>query len=280
MAEAQVLRAIAFAAGSVGGLAGAAYGLLNGQATRARSIISRHTGLPLNADGLYLPNGAGPFIRPKRGTLKFAVLGDSLGAGIGAESTDRLPGVVLAKGLAAETGRPVRLSTHAISGSRTFDLPPQVDRALSNPPDVALVIIGGNDVTSRQRVSVSAEVLGTQVRRLMDAGAQVVVGTCPDLGAVIPIPQPLREIARRFSLTLARAQQRELARLGATAVAIADLVSPEFLARPEELFSPDRFHPNGAGYALAASALLPALCAGAVGRCAGGVLAPGVPVAA
>jgi lysophospholipase L1-like esterase len=259
MAGARMLRAVVLAAGSVGGLSGAAYGLLNGQSKRARSIIGMHRDLPLNADGLYLPNGAGPFIRPKRGTLKFAVLGDSLAAGIGAESTDRLPGVLLAKGIAEETGRPVRLCTHAVSGARTFDLPPQVDRALINPPDVALVIIGGNDVTSKQRVSVSAEVLGRQVSRLMAAGATVVVGTCPDLGAVAPIPQPLREIARRFSLSLARAQQRELARIGATAVPIADLVSPAFLARPGELFSPDRFHPNGAGYALAAGALLPAL---------------------
>ena len=91
--------------------------------------------------------------------------------------------------------------------------------------------------------------------------------------------QPLREIARRFSLTLARAQRRELARLGATAVAIADLVSPAFLARPDELFSPDRFHPNGAGYALAASALLPALCASVGSRVMPSVLSS-VPVAA
>jgi lysophospholipase L1-like esterase len=274
MAGTRMLRAVVLAAGSVGGLSGAAYGLLNGQSKRARSIIGRCQDLPLNADGLYLPNGAGPFIRPKRGTLRFAVLGDSLAAGIGAESTDRLPGVLLAKGLAGATGRPVRLCTHAVSGSRTFDLPPQVDRALINPPDVALVIVGGNDVTSKQRVSVSAEVLGRQVGRLMAAGATVVVGTCPDLGTVVPIPQPLREIARRFSLSLARAQQRELGRIGATAVPIADLVSPEFLARPGELFSPDRFHPNGAGYALAAGALLPALCARA------GVLCSTLPVAA
>ena len=257
-----MLRVIAFAAGSVGGLSGAAYGLLNGQSKRARSIIGKHRDLPLNADGVYLPNGTGPFIRPRRGVLKFAVLGDSLGAGIGAESSDRLPGVLLAKGIAEEIDRPVRLCTHAISGSKTFDLPPQVDRALIHPPDLALVIIGGNDVTSKQRVSASAEVLGAQVRRLMAAGATVVVGTCPDLGAVLPIPQPLREIARRFSLALARAQIRELNRIGAVPVPLADLVSPHFLARPDELFSPDRFHPNGAGYRFACGALLPALCAG------------------
>lgn len=261
MAAARVLRVIAFAAGSVGGLFGAMYGLLTGQARAARSIIGTHRDLPRNADGGYLPNGAGPFVRPRRGALKFAVLGDSLGAGIGAESNERLPGVVLAKGLAGELGRPVRLYTHAISGSRTFDLPSQVDRALIQPPDLALVIIGGNDVTTRQRVSVSAGVLGAQVRRLREAGAAVVVGTCPNLGTVQPIPQPLREIARRFSLALARAQTRELNRIGAVAVPLADLVSPEFLARPDELFSPDRFHPNGAGYELACGVLLPALCA-------------------
>jgi lysophospholipase L1-like esterase len=263
MAGPRLLRAIAFAAGSVGGLSGAAYGLLNSQAGKARSIINRHRDHGLNADGVYLPNGTGPFIRPRRGVLRFAVLGDSLGVGIGAESTDRLPGVILAKALAAQTGRPVRLATHAISGSKTFDLPPQVDRVLVHPPDLALVIIGGNDVTSKQRVSASAELLGRQASRLMAAGTSVVVGTCPDLGAVLPIPQPLREIARRFSLTLARAQRRELTRIGAYAVAIAELVSPEFFARPHELFSADRFHPNGAGYALACEALLPALCAAA-----------------
>ena len=263
MAGARMLRAIAFTAGSVGGLSGAAYGLLNGQSKRARSVIGKHDDFALNADGVYLANGTGPFIRPRRGVLKFAVLGDSLAAGIGAESSDRLPGVLLAKGIAQETGRPVRLCTHAVSGSKTFDLPPQVDRASINPPDLALIIVGGNDVTSKQRVSASAELLGRQVTRLLAVGTTVVVGTCPDLGAVLPIPQPLREIARRFSLTLARAQQRELIRIGATAVPIADLVSPHFLARPDQLFSPDRFHPNGAGYALAAGALLPALCAGA-----------------
>ena len=274
MSGARVLRAIVFAAGSVGGLSGVAYGLLNGQSKHARSIIGRHLDLPLNADGMYLPNGAGPFLDTNDHMLTFAVLGDSLAAGIGAESTDRLPGVLLAKGLAEESGRPVRLTTHAISGSKTFDLPAQVDRALITPPDVALVIIGGNDVTTRARVSASAALLGQEVSRLIAAGTSVVVGTCPDLGTVLPIPQPLREIARHYSLTLARAQRRELARIGATAVPLADLVSPEFLTRPDELFSEDRFHPSGAGYEFATSVLLPALC------CAAGLSASNVAVAA
>jgi lysophospholipase L1-like esterase len=260
MAGARVFKALVYAAGSLGGLSGAAYGLLTGQSRRARTIIGMPRELPLNADGRYLPDGTGP-LAPFRGdALSFAMLGDSLAAGLGAEAPERLPGVLLAKALADELDRPVRLVTHAISGSRTVELEPQVDRALIDPPDLALVIIGGNDVTTKTRIGTSAELLGGQVARLMAAGTTVVVGTCPDLGIILPIPQPLRTIASRYGLSLARAQRRELDRIGARAVSIAALMSPEFLARPHELFSADRFHPNGHGYELAANVLLAPLC--------------------
>jgi len=260
MAGVRLLKALIFAAGSVGGLSGAAYGLLNGQSRRARTLIGVPKGLPPNADGIYLPDGSGPLPFARGDVLSFAMLGDSLAAGLGAESAERLPGVNLAKGLAEETGRPVRLTTHAVVGSKTIDLDVQVDVAMIDPPDLALVIIGGNDVTSKTRIGTSAALLGRQVSRLTRAGTTVVVGTCPDLSIVLPIPQPLRTVASRWGLSLARAQRRELDRLGVRAVSVAALMSPEFRARPHELFSPDRFHPNGAGYELAASVFLAPLC--------------------
>ncbi|HEX2130213.1 MAG TPA: SGNH/GDSL hydrolase family protein [Actinophytocola sp.] len=257
---ARVLKALTLGACSVGGLSGAAYGLLNGQSKRARSIIGKSRGLPLNADGVYLPDGSGPVADAPADALTFAVLGDSLAAGLGAETVARLPGVILAKGLAEESGRPVRLATHAVVGSRTFDLDGQVDVALIQPPDLALVIVGGNDVTARMGIAASAETLGRQVRRLRLAGTTVVVGTCPDLDIIQPIPQPLRTIASRWGLALARAQRRQLEQLGVRSVSTAALLSPEFRQRPDELFSDDRFHPNGAGYELAASVMLAPLC--------------------
>lgn len=264
MAGQRVLKGLMFAAGSVGGLSGAAYGLLTGQSRHARTIIGVPTGLPLNADGVYLPDGRGPLppapVLTDRDYLSFAMLGDSLAAGLGAESPELLPGVRLAQGIAEETDRPVRLVTHAVSGSRTTELDLQVDRALIDPPDLAMVIIGGNDVTSRTRVGTSAALLARQVTRLMNAGAAVVVGTCPDLSIVRPIPQPLRTVASRWGRSLARAQRKELDRIGAHAVSLAALLSPEFLARPHDLFSDDRFHPNGVGYGLAARVLLAPLC--------------------
>src|SRR6266498_3136588 len=261
MAGARAVKTLIFAAGSVGGLSGAAYGLLTGQSRRARSIIGLPTDLPLNADGLYFPDGSGPVAaRRVDDSLSFAMLGDSLAAGLGAELPDQLPGVRLARGLADELGRPVRLATHAISGSRTTDLEEQVDRALIDPPDLALVIIGGNDVTTRTSISTSATLLSRQVTRLREAGTTVVVGTCPDLAIVLPIPQPLRTIVSRYSLSLARAQRRVLEQIGVRAVSIAALLTPEFLARPQELFSADRFHPNGRGYEFASNVLLAPLC--------------------
>jgi lysophospholipase L1-like esterase len=260
----RTFRAAAMAAGALGGLSGAAYGLLTEQSRRARLVIGVPETPPPAADGVYLPDGSGPVseeaVLGSRAPLCFAVLGDSSAAGVGVDSADQLPGVLLARGLAEEAERPVRLVTYAISGSTTRSLPGQVDLALGAAPNVAMVVIGANDVTTKMPVHVSARLLGIQVRRLTTAGVGVVVGTCPDLGAIRPIPQPLRSVARSWSLTLARMQRVEVERAGAIPVALADLLSPEFLARPTDLFSADRFHPNAAGYEAAAAVILPALC--------------------
>jgi hypothetical protein len=99
------------------------------------------------------------------------------------------------------------------------------------------------------------------VRRLRERGTAVVVGTCPDLGTVEPIPQPLRYLARRWSRQLAAAQTVAVVEAGGRTVSLGDLLGPEFDARPREMFSADRFHPSAAGYAQAAAALLPSVCA-------------------
>ncbi|WP_406692688.1 SGNH/GDSL hydrolase family protein [Saccharopolyspora sp. ID03-671] len=273
----KALRLALLAAGTAGGLSGAAYGLLNGQAGHARRVIGPPIAEPLRADGVHLPSGVGPVprgevpegVRP----LELAVLGDSSAAGLGASFPSELPGVGVARGLAEELDGPVSLTTHAIVGATTQELSEQVDAVLRRPPDVVLIIIGANDVTSKLPVPRCAELLGEQVRRIVEEGVPVVVGTCPDLGAIRPIPQPLRSVASRWSLALARAQRRSVEINGGYAVPLADLLSPEFLARPAEFFSPDRFHPSGAGYEAAAEILLPVVCI-AVGAWQGGPLPP------
>ena len=87
------------------------------------------------------------------------------------------------------------------------------------------------------------------------------MGTCPDLGTVEPVPQPLRWIARRWSRQLAAAQTIVVVEAGGRTVSLGDILGPEFAASPKEMFGPDRFHPSAAGYASAAAALLPSVCA-------------------
>ena len=80
----------------------------------------------------------------------FTVLGDSSAVGLGVERAAETPGVLIAAALAELAERPVRLVRLAVSGAES---PPssteQVDKALAEQPDVALIMIGANDVTSR-----------------------------------------------------------------------------------------------------------------------------------
>ena len=268
-----LLRTTAVLVGAGGAMAGAAYGMLSQQGRRARRTLAIPGWFPFRADGVYLPDGSGPY-PPSEHTenvINFAVLGDSSAAGLGVDRPEDLPGVVLARGLAEEAGQPVRLDTLAVCGSTTRGLGDQVDAALVDPPHAALIMIGANDVTLRMPPRQSAMLLGEGISRLRATGSTVVVGTCPDLGSIRAIPQPLRAIARTWSLALARLQHVAVLRAGGLPVPLADLLATEFSARPA-LFSRDQFHPSTAGYDAACSVLLPALCS-VLGVWGGGPLA-------
>jgi lysophospholipase L1-like esterase len=169
--------------------------------------------------------------------------------------------VLIARGLAQESGKRVRLSTKAIVGATSKGLSGQIDAMFvaGPPPDAAVIMIGANDITKPNGIGPSARRLGRAVRRLRASGAVVVVGTCPDFGVITAIPQPLRSVARSRGLRLARAQASEVRSAGGVPVPFSDLLAPEFRKMPEKLFSHDMFHPSAAGYALAANQLLPAL---------------------
>lgn len=274
-----LVRVAAVTAGCVGGIGTAVYRLMLEQSRSARRTIGPPRGVPPLADGVYLPDGSGPLpplppataagppatdgagaVAGAAGVLRLAMLGDSSAAGLGAECADLLPGVVVARGLAEESGRPVRLDTHAVSGSTSRRLGEQVDLALPGRPHVVVLLIGANDVTHRIPPQVAAALLGDAVRRLRDAGVAVVVGTCPDLGIVRPVQQPLRGVLHTWSLALARFQRAAVQQAGGVTVPLADLLAADFLAR-DDYFSDDRFHPSGLGYAAAAAVLLPGVCA-------------------
>ena len=244
---------LARTATAVGATAVAAAGLLTAQAFEARRRIGRRTTTAPYADGRY-GNGAGTSIR-------LAGLGDSGAAGLGAERPDETMGAILATALAEVSGRTVTLSNHAVIGAQTADLPPQVERALWTRPHVAVIMIGANDVTHLVPRTLSARRLRHAVSHLREAGTEVVVATCPDLGTVKPVPQPLRAVMRRASRRLASAQEEATAAAGGRPVALGARLGSGFDDHPEVLFSADRFHPSTDGYSALAQALLPEVIA-------------------
>lgn len=226
--------------------------------TRQAAIARRRIGKPLGGTAL----DADRTWRSRRPgePIDLLLAGDSLAAGLGATRPKETLGGRLAKALGKQLDRPVRLRSVAVVGSETSDLAAQLDRLDdAYRPEVALIVVGGNDVTHRVPVGEAVADLVQAVGRLRNRGARVVVGTCPDLGALRPVPQPLRTLASRMSWRLAAAQAEGARRAGASAVDLRRTVGPLFFEEPDEMFSLDRFHPSALGYRRMAAALLPAV---------------------
>ncbi|MGX1852773.1 SGNH/GDSL hydrolase family protein [Streptomyces sp. NBC_01456] len=265
MSRARVARRIATAAafggGGVGLLGVATVGVLLTEVRLARRTVGGSSDIPPCADGRY---GAAFGHRTDRPPLRLGFLGDSTAAGQGVHRTSQTPGALLASGLAALAELPVDLRNVALPGAQSDDLARQVELMLADAattPDVCVIMIGANDVTHRMPLARSVRHLCEAVRALRAAGCEVIVGTCPDLGTIEPVYQPLRWVARRLSRQLAAAQTIGAVESGGRTVSLGDLLGPEFEARPRELFGPDNYHPSAEGYATAAMAMLPTLCA-------------------
>lgn len=263
MSRARVARRIAagaaFGGGSIGLLGAAGMGVVLAEVQLAKRRVGvPDAPIPANGNGWYgLAFGEAQ-------SLRIGLIGDSLAAGQGVRRVGQTPGALLASGLAAVAERPVDLVNVALPGARSNDLDRQVTLMLSDPsrlPDVCVVMIGANDVTHRMQPTQSVRYLSAAVRRLRTAGAEVVVATCPDLGTVEPVYQPLRWLARRTSRQLAAAQTIVTVEQGGRTVSLGDLLGPEFEAHPSEMFGPDHYHPSVDGYATAAMAVLPTVCA-------------------
>ena len=242
--------AAAYGGGGVSVLGGALYGLLRAEAALARKAIGPADLDPPDSTGWYGRRRPGP-------AVKVALLGDSSAAGYGVERVEDTPGAQLASGLAAAADRRVHLRSFAVVGARSSDLARQIDRALPTSPDLVVMLIGANDVTHQVLPSASVRHLAEGVRRLREADIEVVVGTCPDLGTIKPIPPPLKQVARAWSRRLAAAQTITVVEERGRTVSLGSILGPEFDAAPAMLFGPDRFHPSADGYRSLAQVLVP-----------------------
>jgi lysophospholipase L1-like esterase len=199
---------------------------------------------------------AAPGVNANRPPIRVAMLGDSTAAGYGVHRDRDTPAAQLAIGISDAAHRPVHVTNVAVVGAESTDLPAQVTNLGSARHELAIIMIGANDVTELTKPAVAVPYLEDAVRRLRARGTEVIVGTCPDLGTIRPIAQPLRAYARRLSRRMAREQTVAVVHAGGRTVSLGDILGPLFMQRLE-LFSADRFHPSEAGYAEAAGALLP-----------------------
>lgn len=244
------------ATAAVGGAAvgGGGLGMLWAQSLLARRRVGEPRGEPFVVDGTY-GQGSGQILR-------MVMLGDSCAAGLGADAPEDTVAVLVARGVAAAAARPVELVNRAVVGAQTGHLAAQLaagsDTLGGRHCDLAVIMIGANDVTHRVRPQVSVRQLREVVAGLVEDGTAVVVGCCPDLGTVQPLPNPLRTLGRRLSRTLAAAQALVTTDAGGHPVELGSVLGPEFAARPGEYFSEDRFHPSSVGYRRCAEELLPA----------------------
>lgn len=259
MTEAGAARKLAAAAlyggGGLSVLGAGLYGTLVAQAKLARRTIGEpRDEPPPEATGWYGRRRPGPAFR-------IALLGDSSAAGYGVDRVEETPGALLASGVAEHADRRVYLREFCVVGAKSSDLATQIERAVTIEPDVAIILIGANDVTHTVLPSQSVRHLSEGVRRLVAAGCAVVVGTCPDLGTVQPIPPPLKQVARTWSRRLAAAQTIAVVEEGGRSVSLGSILGPEFAAAPALFFGPDQFHPSTEGYRALANVLIPSTLA-------------------
>ena len=190
-------------------------------------------------------------------TLRLAVLGDSIGYGTGATRTAD----TLAPRLAADLtsgGRPTTTRVFAVPGAVSEDLAAQVARAASWQPDVAVIVIGANDLSCSVPPARAAEQLRQAVRALRKLGAQVVVAPAPDLSIVPYVPATMQAPLRAASTQLRHAQAHAVLAEGGL-VADREAHSVAAFGANSALFCSDGFHPSSAGYAVIAAALAPAV---------------------
>jgi lysophospholipase L1-like esterase len=195
------------------------------------------------------------------GSLRLVVLGDSLAHGTGAARPGDTLGARMARVL-ERAGHTVEVHVVAVPGATSSELAPQVRETLPLDADVALVVVGANDLARFVPPAQSATDLATAVRTLRCAGVTVVVAPAPDLSCVPGVPAAMRPALRTACDELQRRQAGAAEAAGAVVAPIARQLADAFASEPE-LFSGDRYHPSSAGYARIAAALAPHVVAAA-----------------
>lgn len=241
--------------------AAAALALTAGQAVWIRRRYSGAPPLVSAVDAIVRPAGHGPDDDCGAGSvpIRLVALGDSGMAGVGVERpADTLP-VQLAQRVADETHRTVHVVGYARSGARTGDVLTEQLPRTGTRHDVAVVLVGTNDVTHVTPPAVLARRSAELLDALLALGLPVVLCSLPEFRAMSVLPHPLVDVAAGYANVVRRIQRRAAKRRpGVELVDVRAAVGQEFV-HDRALMSADGFHPSAGGYGRIAAALAPAV---------------------
>lgn len=208
----------------------------------------------LRRTALELPEPHGPRVgKVGRGEplLRLLVAGDSSAAGVGARTQREALALPLAERLARRLGGAVRWQLVAESGLTSEGVLQRLIRARPQPADVALIVVGVNDITKDVPLAFALR----QRQHIADwlqvhAGVRhVVFPALPEMETFPAVPKPLSWYAGQAARRNNRAQARWAAKQTRVSHVVMDGV-----ARPD-LFCKDGFHPSAALYARVADRL-------------------------
>lgn len=189
---------------------------------------------------------------------RFAVLGDSLSAGVDGDTAEPWPAHA-ARALAGP-GRRLSLRNYAVAGATSADVAIwQLQQAIDFRPDLVAVICGANDVLLSVRPDADAfaavfDGIADSLRQRLP-GAQIVTATYPRLATLLPVRE--RTGARiAGGIEAVNHAIREIA-------ARRRLICLEWADHPgvddRANFAADRFHPSAGGHRRAAAAFVEGL---------------------
>ena len=198
---------------------------------------------------------SGDFGSPDHPLIRIVALGDSALTGPGLEEPDDNWLRQVCRAIA--TDHRIELRCLATGGTRAADvLAYQLDAAEAHNPDISFLAVGTNDVTHRTPPRLFAAQLSEIVERLTACSGVVLLPGMGDLGTVPRAAFPLSSLLTTWSALINGIQERAATRHdNVWMIPMRRLTTPAF--RREDVFSPDKYHPNVAGHTVWAEAAIP-----------------------
>lgn len=174
------------------------------------------------------------------------ILGDSTGVGVGAAKPEEsVPGRI------GEFYHATHVENYSESGASARDMQKQATHAQLASYDIALVMVGGNDIIRFRSAHSVAQTLEPVLEKLKTRAGQVILVAPGNVGGAQLFSFPLSSIFHRATLRYHRAFQELADSVGITYVNLyTEPHEDPFIKEPVRYLAVDKFHPSSDGYGL------------------------------